>query len=70
LEIANRVYAATGFELNPSFTKIISESFRAEIEQLDFSQQTTAARKINGWVEQVTRNRIKDLISPGTFEMH
>lgn len=62
--MANRIYSASGFELNPAFVKIISDSFRAEIEQLDFTQSETASGKINEWVEQVTRSKITNLISP------
>jgi len=37
----------------------------AEIEQLDFSKATESASTINKWVEDTTRGKITDLITPG-----
>jgi len=63
LEAANRVYAKSGFELQENFTKTVKEYFHAEVKQLDFTKSGPAATEINGWVEGVTRNKIKNLIS-------
>jgi len=64
LETANRVYAKTGFALQDNFTKTVKDYFNAEVKQLDFNKNDPAAKEINGWVEGVTKNKIKNLISP------
>ena len=38
------------------------------MEQLNFGESEVAASKINGWVENITRNKIKDLVSAGDFD--
>ena len=65
LETANRVYAQNGFSLNPDYSKTLRTYFGAEAQQVNFAESVAAANKINGWVEDVTRNKIKDLFSSG-----
>jgi serine protease inhibitor len=43
----------------------VRDSFGARVEQLDFTDGAKAARKINDFVQRITHDKIKDLISPG-----
>lgn len=38
--------------------------YQAEIENIDFSKATEAAKTMNQWVEEQTQQKIKDLIDP------
>ena len=38
--------------------------FLAEPQGLDFSQSQEASKTINQWVEEQTKNKIKDLVKP------
>ncbi|CAG7786209.1 unnamed protein product [Allacma fusca] len=64
LETANRIYSQTGFALNPSYLDTLRTSLKADAKQLDFSKSAESAQIINGWVEQITRNKIQNLVSP------
>jgi len=53
------------YVIQESYVKSVTENFKAGIEQLDFEQSDAAAKKINSWVEQMTANKIQNIISPG-----
>lgn len=63
-DIANRLY----FNEDENIRTCMKDIFSEDIEKLNFSFQAAEARtKINQWVEDVTRNRIKDLVTPDTI---
>ena len=68
VSIANNVYLMTGYEVKPQFRETATKSFDSDIEAVDFSQSSEAAKKINDWVEQKTHNKIKDLIDPSLLD--
>jgi serpin B len=56
-------YHIHGYEFRPQFFAEVKENFGAAPEIVDFAQDASAAtRKINDWVAQQTRDRIRDLI--------
>lgn len=61
-DIANSIWTRSGFTPLPSFVDVNKKYFDAEIRELDFSQPD-AKDIINGWVEEKTNNKIKDLIA-------
>ncbi len=64
--VANQLFADKSFDLLPSFVDKTKAAFGAPVERLDFKGGAEPARlHINGWVEQKTEKRIKDLIPPG-----
>lgn len=66
LEVANRVWAQKSYPLLPAFTKDVESTFGAGFAAADFAGNAEGERKvINGWVEDKTRNRIRDLLQPG-----
>ncbi|KAJ2946460.1 hypothetical protein O0L34_g12503 [Tuta absoluta] len=68
LNVANRVYVKEGpYQLEPGLLKDATKVFDAVIEKMDFSQSVAAANTINQWVEKQTNNKIKDLLSPDSF---
>eukprot|EP00092_Neocalanus_flemingeri_P003991 GFUD01004297.1.p1 GENE.GFUD01004297.1~~GFUD01004297.1.p1 ORF type:complete len:458 (+),score=143.85 GFUD01004297.1:281-1654(+) len=62
LEAANTAFAMEGFSLLAQFQEILHRNFHANIQTVDFGDSHRAARMINNWVENMTRDKIKNLI--------
>lgn len=66
--VANRLFGQEGFEFRPSFLQSVERDFQAPLEELDFRNRSAeATRQINSWVEEKTRERIRDLIPEGAL---
>jgi serpin B len=59
LRIANRVWVQKSYKL--------TERFDAMATRVDFAETKKALREINGWVEEQTGKRIKDLVPPSAI---
>ncbi|MCU0722107.1 MAG: serpin family protein [Planctomycetes bacterium] len=63
---ANSLWLQKGYPFQAAFFEATEKHYGAGKNEVDFAKATEAARKaINGWVEQKTRDRIKDLIGEG-----
>lgn len=63
LETANSAFIQAGLKLTESYQKELANLFATEFKSADFGGAAAAAAKmINGWVEEKTRQKIKDLI--------
>lgn len=63
---ANRLFGQEGYAFRAPFLALMKEGFSAPFEVLDFQRDAERARGvINGWVEEQTRRKIKDLIPHG-----
>eukprot|EP00079_Xenopus_tropicalis_P035497 XP_017949268.1 PREDICTED: neuroserpin isoform X1 [Xenopus tropicalis] len=67
LSIANSLYLQNGFHISDKFIQLMKKYFKAEVENVDFSQGSTVANHINMWVENHTNNRIRDLVTADDF---
>lgn len=68
LEIANSIWGQDGFEFEQAFLDTLAENYGAGMRLVDYDTDAEAARlAINGWVEDNTNDRIKDLIPPGVL---
>jgi len=68
LDIANRLWLNSGNELLPDFKRIVERYYGAGFSSVDFSREPDNARlTINNWVAQETRDKIKDILSPGSI---
>src|SRR5687768_6789451 len=65
LRVANRLFGRTGYPFHPDFLKSTETLWRAPLEAIDFGKAEAARTHINGWVEQQTEKRIRDLIPKG-----
>jgi serpin B len=66
LHVANRLFVQKDYPLRAPFLALVKDDYGAEPEPLDFIHDAEQARStINGWVEDQTKNRIRDLIPPG-----
>lgn len=66
--MVNQIYVQQDFKLNTNFQEISTKKFDAGVESVDFSKAQETAQAINHFVEEKTKNKIKDAISSDTFE--
>ncbi|CAH1376608.1 unnamed protein product [Tenebrio molitor] len=64
LNMANKIYVKSDFEINPQFKNLARDVFGTESESIEFSRKQKAAQTMNAWVENQTRNKIHNLVSP------
>jgi serpin B len=64
LRIANRLFGEQACPFEAAFLEKTARAYGAPLEAVDFKGAAeTARRRINGWVEQQTEQRIKNLLS-------
>ncbi|XP_035434844.2 antichymotrypsin-1 isoform X8 [Spodoptera frugiperda] len=63
LTVANKVYVASKYNLKDSFTAA-AQSYRSEVDKLDFGKKEAAAATINEWANEKTKGNIKDPVKP------
>lgn len=69
LHIANRLWGQKGLSFLKSFLNLNRQYYGSGFQELDFARNTEDARQtINSWVEEQTRQKIKDLIRAGTLQ--
>ncbi len=69
LESANALWIDKKFPILEPFQQTVQEKYSAEIRAADFAGQPDAEREmINCWVEGKTRDKIKNLLAPGTVD--
>jgi serpin B len=67
LTLANRLFGKKGYAFREKFLAQLQDSYQAPLEEMDFSNSTESTKRINGWVEEKTRERIKNLIPAGVL---
>lgn len=68
LNIANSIWAQSGYNYQQVFLDILAENFGAGVYNVDYKQAPEAAREaINQWVEEETQQKIKELIPSGAI---
>jgi len=69
LNIANRLFAQKGYHFRDAFLSLVKQNFGGAFEPLDFVVDPAAAtQRINKWVADQTRDRIRDLIPAGALD--
>lgn len=63
LDINNSIWVREGKKLKDEFINVNKDVFGARVSELDFSKPD-AANKINDWVADSTKNKIKKIIEP------
>lgn len=65
LSIANRLFGQQDYEFRKPFLDRVKDQYDAPLQLMDFIRNADQERqKINRWVEEQTRDRIRDLIPP------
>jgi len=69
LSIANALWVEKGFSLLKNFTDLTGRYYEAALNRVGFKNDTEKARlQINVWVEDKTKNKIRELIKPGVLD--
>jgi serpin B len=69
LRLANRLFPATGYELEPDFVETLAAQYGAPPERLHFAGAAESAReRINAWVSERTEKRIPELFPAGAID--
>lgn len=69
LRVANRLFGQLGCEFRAPFLALTKDFYNAPLEQLDFRANAEPSRlTINHWVEEQTRQRIRDLLPEGSIK--
>lgn len=69
LRTANALWAEQTYPFLPGYMQAAREYYSANATNMDFKTQAEASRlAINGWVEDQTNNRIRDLIPQGVID--
>lgn len=69
LTIANALWAQQGYPWKKEYLDRANAGFKAPVRDLDFRADPEAARgQINKWVEDQTKQRIKDLVPQGVLD--
>ena len=66
LALVNALWTQEGQLLLADFREVVEREFQAAVHQADFRGAAERARqRINTWVAEQTRNRVRDLVPPG-----
>jgi serpin B len=68
LSIANALWSQKKHPFLPAFLAIATDEYQANLAQADFATEAGAARdKINRWVAQKTKDKIRDILPAGSL---
>lgn len=66
LHIASHLWGQKDYQFLPDFLKTIQNNYDGGFKEVDFiNARDNARRTINAWVEEKTRDKIKELVQPG-----
>ena len=65
LVIGNRLWGPRDEGFRDEFLTLLTRCYRAGLETVDFADAEAARARINAWVDQRTRGKIRELIAPG-----
>ncbi|MFN8258791.1 MAG: serpin family protein [Bacteroidales bacterium] len=69
LNIANSIWMQKGFKFNADYLKLLETAYKANLKESDFKiNPDNEAKRINKWVEDKTKQKIKNLIKPGILK--
>src|SRR5262245_37867598 len=69
LLVANALWTQAGLAIVPTFPATVNTLYGGAVTPLDFRKAPESSRRaINAWVEQQTRDHIKDLVPEGTIK--
>ena len=67
LSIANALWLQEGLSFRQEFLTVTGRQYYASMRSVDFRHAEKARQTINHWVEQQTKDKIKDLFGPGSL---
>ncbi len=68
LAVANSIWPQAGYALKENYVRLLKEYYGVAVTPVNYIQDSEGARKtINGWVEEKTREKIRNLIKPNVL---
>jgi len=67
LDIANSIWIQKSLTLTQPFSNLAQTRFDGMVKEINFGESETARSHINGWVAKQTREKIPELIKPGSL---
>lgn len=68
LDVANAMWGQAGFPFKDAFLQTLAGYYGAGLREVDFARDPEAAReRINQWIAEQTKDKIKDLAPQGTI---
>lgn len=67
LSVANALWGQKGANWLPTFLETTGKNYGAGLREVDYMQTEAARKTINQWVEQQTKDKIKDLLQEGVL---
>ncbi len=68
LSLANAIWHQTGYPIEAAFVETLKTRLGAEVRDVDFAKAPAEAVKIvNDWAAKATRDKIKEVLSPGVL---
>ena len=67
LYLSVNLWGQRGYGFQKDYLNLIRNYYGGELQEVDFAAAEPARRQINAWVQQQTRNKIKDLFADGTI---
>lgn len=64
LHTANKVYIKENLPVKKNFLNVAQKTFKADVDNINFSDNVRAAQTINEWIETQTQNKIRNLVNP------
>jgi len=71
ISLANAIWAQENFGFLPEYIQNIEKWYDAALTEMDFTKKDAreaSRQRINNWVEENTRKKIKNLIGPGVLD--
>ncbi len=69
LAVANALWGQKGYGFLKDYLDLVENNYHAALREVDFDHAIEEARQtINQWVEDKTKEKIKDLLKPGTLQ--
>ena len=62
IAIANAIYVDDGWPLNDAYMREVGQYYKAEIANLDFSDNEASLKEINGWCKKHTNGMIEKIL--------
>ncbi len=67
LQTANALWMQVGYPFKEDYVTVIKDSYGGEANSIDFAKIAEAVETINGWIEERTNDKIKDMFDESTL---
>jgi serpin B len=67
LQAANALWMQVGYPFKEDYVTVTKDSYGGEANSIDFAKLTEAVETINGWIEERTNDKIKDMFDESSL---